>query len=341
MGINGLEADSYTIRLEPSGREIRCRSGQTLLDAVIRNDMSVLYGCRHGNCSSCKARVIDGDYELMARVSEFALMSFEREDGYILMCCTLPESDMIVEVEEEEPGIELFSIHDFTATITENERVTHEIHILRARLSEPFDIPYAAGQYFEFHIPGLEETSAFSMASDYERGAILEFHVKRIPGNRGSNYLADLKAGHTVTGSGPYGRMQLRNRNKDVVMVAEGSGLAPIKALLHKLFKEDFSKNVWLFYGARSVRDLYLTNEWVKLANEHSNFHIISALSNRDAAEPWDGEEGFIADVVTRHFDALHDTDAYLSGPPVMIQTTLQSLYKLGVRSSNIFYDEF
>lgn len=144
-----------------------------------------------------------------------------------------------------------------------------------------------------------------------------------------------------MIGSGPYGKMQLRDRNKNLLFVAGGSGMAPIKGLLEELFSTSYDYEAWFFYGARSVRDLYLVDYWREMEQKHANFHFIPALSERDPAEPWDGEEGYIADVVARQFERFDGMDAYLCGPPMLIQTTLKVLYKGGLRSSNIFYDEF
>ncbi|MDI3328638.1 MAG: 2Fe-2S iron-sulfur cluster binding domain-containing protein [Alicyclobacillaceae bacterium] len=334
---------TYRIRLEPRGLEVHCKEGQTVLDAALRGGVAVPYGCKHGNCSACKARVLEGDYRLMDRISEFALMGFERDEGYILMCSTLPESDLVVEVEEEdeEPGVRLFPVHDFTGIVMENIPCTRDIHLIRIRLEEPEDVPYAAGQFFEFQIPGTGETRAYSAATPYRPGRPLEFHVRRVPGGLGSNYMCDLRPGERVTGSGPYGKMQLRDREKNLLFVAGGSGMAPIKGLLEELFDGPFHHEAWFFYGARSVRDLYLVDYWREMEKKYPGFHFIPALSERDPSEPWEGEEGYIADVVAGHFEQFEGMDAYLCGPPVLIETTLKVLYKGGLRSSNIYYDEF
>ncbi|MCL6575432.1 MAG: 2Fe-2S iron-sulfur cluster binding domain-containing protein [Kyrpidia sp.] len=343
MSVAQQSSVTFKIRVEPRGAEIHCREGQTVLDAILRSGLAVPYGCKHGNCSACKAKVLEGDYRLMDRVSEFALMGFERDDGYILMCSTLPESDLVVEVEEEdeEPGVQLFPVHDFAAVVRENLACTHDIHRIRLELTEPSDIPYAAGQFFEFAIPQSDEGRAYSVATRYRTGEPLEFHVKRVPGGRGSNYMCDLKPGDRVRGSGPYGKMQLRDRNKKLLFVAGGSGMAPIKGLIEELFAGPYEHEAWFFYGARKVRDLYLMDLWRELEQKQSNFHFIPALSERDPEDAWEGEEGYIADVVERHFERFDGMDAYLCGPPALIQTTLKVLYKGGLRSSNIFYDEF
>nr|WP_295970736.1 2Fe-2S iron-sulfur cluster-binding protein [uncultured Bacillus sp.] len=341
MGQSKTDVETYEVTLEPSGKTIFVKEGQTLLDAAIRNGVRVAYGCRHGSCSACKCQVLDGDFEIMDRVSEYSLMSFEREEGYTLMCSTLAESDLVIEVEEEESDLPYFTVHDFAAEVIENKQCTADIHIIKLKLLEPGQIAYAAGQFFEFDIPGLEETRAYSLANQCNGHRILEFHVKRVPEGNGSNYMCDLEAGYQVTGSGPYGTMQLRDRAKDLIFVAGGSGMAPIKSLIEELFSESFEKEAWFFYGARTVKDLYLTEEWMELADQHPNFHFVPALSDQESSGEWEGDTGFIADVISRKLDKMTNADAYLCGPPIMIETTCDVLYKAGVKGSNIFYDEF
>jgi NAD(P)H-flavin reductase/ferredoxin len=341
MSQSKTAVETYEVTLEPSGKVITVKEGQTLLDAAIRNGVQVAYGCRHGSCSACKCQVLDGEYEIMDRVSEYSLLSFERDEGITLMCSTLAESDLVIEVEEEESDLPFFAVYDFEAKIVENVACTHDIHMIKLKLQEPQNIEYASGQFFEFDIPGLEETRAYSLANKYQEGCILEFHIKRVPDGKGSNYMCDLQVGDIVTGSGPYGSMMLRNRDKDLIFIAGGSGMAPIKSLLEELFSESFEKEAWFFYGARTKKDLYLLNEWMDLAKQHPNFHFIPALSQPGATDEWDGEVGFIADVILRKLENMSNMDAYLCGPPIMIETACDALYKGGVKGTDISYDEF
>jgi Na+-transporting NADH:ubiquinone oxidoreductase subunit NqrF len=333
--------ETYEITLEPSGKVITVKEGQTILDAAIRNGVQVAYGCRHGSCAACKCQVLEGDYEIMDRVSEYSLMSFEREEGFTLMCSTLVESDLVIEVEEEESDLPFFAVSDFEAEVVENVACTHDIHMIKLKLQEPQTIEYASGQFFEFEIPGLDDTRAYSLANKYEEGSMIEFHVKRVPEGKGSNYMCDLQAGDSVTGSGPYGSMQLRSRDKDLIFIAGGSGMAPIKSLLEELFSQSFEKEAWFFYGARSKKDLYLTEEWEELVRQHPNFHFVPALSQPDPSDVWEGETGFIADVIARTLEDTSKMDAYLCGPPIMIETACDALSKSGMKGTNIAYDEF
>lgn len=339
MSQSSTAVETYEVTLEPSGKTITVKEGQTILDAAIRNGIQVAYGCRHGSCSACKCQVLDGDFEIMDRVSEYSLMSFEREEGFTLMCSTLVESDLVIEVEEEESDLPFYAVHDFEAEVVENKQYTHDIHMIKLKLAE--DFPYGAGQFFEFDIPDLEDTRAYSVANKYKEEGVVEFHIKRVKDGAGSNYMCDLKAGDQITGSGPYGNMQLRNRDKDIIFVAGGSGMAPIKSLIEELLSENYEKEAWFFYGARTTNDLYLTEEWLELAEKHPNFHFIPALSNQEPSEEWNGETGFIAAVIGRKLENMTNADAYLCGPPIMIETACDALSKAGVKGADIAYDEF
>lgn len=341
MSQSSTALETYEITLEPSGKTITVKEGQTILDAAIRNGIQVAYGCRHGSCSACKCQVLEGDYEIMDRVSEYSLMSFEREEGFTLMCSTMAESELVIEVEEEESDLPFYTVHDFAAEVVENQPCTHDIHMIKLKLNGTQDVPYGAGQFFEFDIPGFDDTRAYSVANKYEADRIIELHIKRVGDGAGSNYMCDLQPGDEVTASGPYGNMQLRRRNKDIIFIAGGSGMAPIKSLIEELFSEPYAKDAWFFYGARTSKDLYLTDEWLKLAEKYPNFHFIPALSNLDPADEWNGETGFIADVIARTLENMANADAYLCGPPIMIETSCDALSKAGVRGADIAYDEF
>lgn len=340
--MNKTSVETYEVTLEPSGNQIQVKEGQTILDALIRNGIQTPYGCRHGSCSACKARVLEGNYEIMGRVSEYSLLSFERDDGMILLCSTLAESDLVIEIEEEEEdGITFYPVVDFEATIIKNEQVTPDIHIIELELVNPTTVPYAAGQFFECQVQSETEVRAYSAATKCNDNNKLQFHVKRIPNGIGSNYMCDLEVGATVKASGPYGKMQLRNRDKSLVFVAGGSGMAPIKALLEELFSQPFEHEAWFFYGARTEEDLFLVETWLELERKYPNFHFISALSNLSDDTDWKGERGFIADVIRKTMDSCSGMDAYLCGPPIMCETVTDALYEKGLRGNHIYLDEF
>lgn len=340
--MNNTAIETYEVTLEPSGNQILVKEGQTILDALIRNGIQTPYGCRHGSCSACKARVLEGNYEILGRVSEYSLLPFERDDGMILLCSTLPESDLVIEIEEEEEeGITFYPVIDFEATVIKNDQVTPDIHIIELELENPTTVPYAAGQFFEFQVQGGTEVRAYSAATKYADNNLLQFHIKRIPNGIGSNYMCDLEIGAKVGGSGPYGKLQLRDRDKDLVFVAGGSGMAPIKALIEEVFSKPFEHEVWFFYGARTEQDLFLIETWLELDQELPNFHFIPALSNLLEDSNWNGERGYIADVIRNKMDSCIGMDAYICGPPVMCVTVTDGLYEKGIRGNHIYLDEF
>lgn len=337
--ISSLE--TYEVTFEPSEKTIVVKEGQTLLDAAIRSGLHVKYGCRHGSCSACKCKVLDGEYEIMDRVSDYSLMEFERDEGCVLLCSTTAQSDLVLEVEEEESDLPFFPVYDFESIVEINRQVTEDIHMIRLRLLKPNQISYEAGQFFEINIPDNNETRTFSLASRFENKNTVDFIVKRVNNGVGSNYLCDLQAGAKVTGSGPYGKLRLHSRSKDLLFVAGGSGLGPIKALLEELFSDAFEKEAWVFFGVKTEKDLFLIREMEEMSKLHPNLHFIPALSEEDPLSGWTGEIGFVSDVVARSIESAKDMDVYICGPQIMIEMTCDVLYKNGVEGTNIFYDEF
>jgi NAD(P)H-flavin reductase/ferredoxin len=336
------KVELFEVTLEPSGKQIQVKEGQTLLDGIIRNGLQVSYGCRHGNCALCKAKVIDGEYEIMDRVTDYSLLAFERDEGYVLLCSTVPESDLTVEIEEEETeGIEFHPVVDFEAVVFKNEKLTKDIHLIQIEPIEPNNIRYSSGQFFEFAIPEIEQTRAYSMANRYTDYHLIDFHIKKIENGAGSNFMCSLEPGDTVNGSGPYGKMQLMNRDKDLIFVAGGSGMAPIKALIEELYSGSFQHQAWFFYGARTKADLFLSEQWNEMEKNYPGFRFIPSLSEYKNEKDWQGETGYIADVLEKYLTDMSNMDAYLCGPPILIETVTNVLYKGGLRRTDIFSDEF
>jgi len=225
-----------------------------------------------------------------------------------------------------------------------NEPVTHDMRHLVLRLVEPQDIAYWPGQYVDITIPGTEETRSFSMAntSSKESGQ-LEFVIRVYPGGRFSEYLCtELAVGDRLEVVGPFGVFTLRDgRDCDLVFVGGGAGMAPILSVLRSLAERGSTRKATYYYGARTQRDLCFEKELYALAEQLPNFTFVPALSEAAPDEEWDGEVGLITDVVKRHETDLSDTDAYVCGPPPMVEAAMDVLTSLGAPEKHIYFDKF
>src|SRR5581483_2709157 len=254
---------AYTITLDPLDKQFPCEADETILAAGLRQGFNLRYGCKHGGCGSCKALIVEGEVD-QSEASSFALMDFEREQGYALLCSAYPLSDLVIDVSdyEQEELLAAAPIREYQAEVERITTLTHDIRGLHLRLVDPATIAFKAGQYVDLLVPGTHEWRSYSMANPPSRNDEIELMIKLMPGGLFSSYIADrLKVGERLTVQGPYGNFYLRESGRPALFIAGGSGMAPILALLRDMAERHDTRAVTYFYGARSRRDLFQLDE--------------------------------------------------------------------------------
>jgi len=336
---------THTVRFEPVGIEMDVTEGETVLDAAFRQGISVMHGCKEGQCSSCKSRLIEGDIELL-KYSTFALPDYERETDHILLCRTLAYSDIVVELLNYDEDLlrRSIAVKSFGATLTGITHLTHDIRLLEVELDAP--LKFWAGQYVDLTIPGAGITRAFSMANPPGEQRRLQFIIKKYPDGAFSSRLDDgLRPGMAMVAKGPYGTCFRREgRTGPMLLIGGGSGMSPLWSILQDHLASGERRPVRFFYGARTSRDLFHLDKFAEIAAEQRDFRFIPALSHAGADEGWTGETGFIHDVVRRTLRAEGldgEIDAYSCGPPPMIDAVLPVLQMAGVEPDRIYFDKF
>ena len=338
--------DKHLVRFEPVGIEIEVDEDKTILRAAAEQGIMLMHGCKEGQCASCKSFILDGDDIDYERYSTFALPDFEKEEGFTLLCRAHAYEDLTIELlnYDEEMIHSGLPIEEAVVEVVSNENVTHDIRHLVVRLIEPAAIKFFPGQYVDFHVPGTEETRSFSMAniSSLESGQ-LEFVIKVYPNGLFSEFLdTEVKPGDRLEITGPFGVFTLRDApDSDLVFVGGGAGMAPILALLRSMVSRGIQRKATYYYGARGRRDLCFEDELRELEKKLPSFRYVPALSEPADDDGWDGEVGFITDVLRRTENNLARTDAYVCGPPPMVEAALELLPTLGVADKRIFYDKF
>jgi propane monooxygenase reductase component len=338
--------ETHVVRFEPVGIEIEVDEEQTVLRAAAEQGITLMHGCKEGQCAACKSFVLEGEDIELDKYSTFALPDFEVDEGYTLLCRAHVFEDVTIELlnYDEEMLRSGHPIQQAVAEVVSKDRVTHDMRHLVLRLVEPTDIAYWPGQYVDISIPGTEETRSFSMAnvSSKETGQ-LEFVIRCYPDGQFSHFLdTELAVGDRLDVTGPFGVFTLRDgRDCDMVFVGGGAGMAPILSVLRSLAGKGSTRRVTYYYGARSQRDLCFEKELYALTETLPNFSFVPALSEADAHEPWDGEVGFITEVVKRYETDLSGTDCYVCGPPPMVEAAMDVLAGLGAPEKNIYYDKF
>jgi propane monooxygenase reductase subunit len=339
-------ADKHVVRFEPVGIDIEVDEDQTVLRAAAEQGVMLMHGCKEGQCAACKSFLLEGEDVELDRYSTFALPDYEKEEGYTLLCRAHVYEDVTIELlnYDEEMIRSGLPIVQARAEVVANEALTHDLRHLVLRLIEPTEVQFFPGQYVDISVPGTEESRSFSMAniSSREDGR-LEFVIKIYPGGLFSEFLANaVNVGDELELTGPFGVFTLRdNPNADLIFLGGGAGMAPILALLRTMADRGINRRATFYYGARQRKDLCLEKELRELAEVLPDFRYIPALSDQDKGPDWDGEVGLITDVVRRNESDLAGADAYVCGPPPMVEAAVELLAGLGVQDKRIFYDKF
>jgi ferredoxin-NADP reductase/ferredoxin len=314
------------VRLEPIGETIDCGPAETVLDAAFRQGYSLAHGCREGQCSACKCHLLEGDVEL-APYSNFALSDTERAGGYALMCRAVPSTDLLVELQHYDPDDYRLenAIREATGVVEAMNELTHDI--VGLTLTAPEDFRWLPGQYIDVHVPGDERARrSFSIASLPDSRTI-ELMIKRYPDGRFSGMLGrEIEAGSRLLFTGPYGAFHLRRSDAPILMVAGGSGMAPMLAVLRQLAAEGCGRPIRFYYGARTEHDLFATDEIARLGGRLDDFAFTPVT------------EGFVHETIDEELAA---PDVYMCGPPPMLEAVESLLAGRGVDPARIFQDRF
>jgi propane monooxygenase reductase subunit len=338
--------DKHAVRLEPVGIEMEVDEDETVLNAAFRQGLMLMHGCKEGQCAACKSFLLEGEVDL-DRYSTFALPDFEEAEGYTLLCRAHALTDLEVELLNYDEEI-LRSGNPIVTASTQIEAIdelTHDIRRLVVRLGDGDRLTFSAGQYVDIAIPGADgEHRSFSMASTPSEPDRLEFMIKLYPGGHFSGLLAasangsGLKVGDALEVTGPYGVFTLRDSSpRRLVFIAGGAGMAPVLGLLRSMVEKGSTRPATFYYGARTRADLFHLDELERLAAELPDFTFVPALSDED----WEGETGLVTDVVQRLEGDLSDIDAYLCGPPPMVDAAIALLERSGTPESHIYFDRF
>lgn len=339
-------SSKHVVRFEPVGIEIEVDENQTILRAAAEQGIMLMHGCKEGQCASCKSFILDGDDVELDRYSTFALPDYEKEEGYTLLCRAHAYEDLTIELLnfDEDMIRSGLPIQEAVAEVVSIDPVTHDIRHVVLRLVEPREIKFFPGQYVDFRVPGHEATRSFSMANTSSRDTgQLEFVIKVYPDGLFSHFLdTQLAVGDRLDLTGPFGVFTLREgHDADLIFLGGGAGMAPILALLRSMAERGIKRRATYYYGARRRRDLCFEKELRALEESMPGFRYVPALSDPSEEDGWDGEVGLITDVVRRHESNLAGADAYVCGPPPMVEAAMPMLTTLGVAEKRIYYDKF
>ncbi len=336
---------AFTIRIEPSGRTFTAEPGEKLLEAAIRQGITLPYSCRNGACGTCKAGLKAGQVDYGTYEAK-ALSDDERGAGKVLLCQALALSDVTVEAHElvTPAGI---VIKTLPCRVARMERAAHDVMILQLTLPQNQRLAFLAGQYVEVLLKDNQRRS-FSLANPPHVSQIpgeefLEIHVRHVPGGLFTEHVfTKMQERDLLRFRGPLGTFFLREESdRPIVFVAGGTGFAPIKAIIEHSIAKGIQRPMHLYWGVRAKRDLYrhaLVESW---AQAYPTLRYTPVLSDPAAEDNWQGRTGFVHDAVAADYPDFSSHEVYTCGPPVMIEAIKRSFFPRGLAPERLFFDSF
>lgn len=323
-------------------KELDVKGGKPLLGTMMEEGIFIPSACGgRGSCGLCKVKVTEGAGQYLP--TELPWMTEEEIADQIRLSCQLKvKNDMSIEIPDE-----LFNVKEFQAKVGKVRDLTHDIKEVTLEVVDPPEIEMVPGQFVQLRIPEYELTDepvyrAYSVASNPSDTKHVELEIRLVPNGIATTYVHNyLQEGDDVVFNGPYGDFYLRDTESEIICIAGGSGMAPIKSILLSMAEKGIERRARYFFGARSKKDLFLVDEMKDIEKQLPNFEFIPALSDPDPEDNWEGEVGLITDVLDKHLESGNNVEAYLCGSPGMIDACVKVLTSNGVPEEKIYYDKF
>ena len=329
----------YQLTIHPSTKPLLLRSGETLLEAGLRQGLALPCECRNGACGVCLCTVLHGsvDHGLYQRS---ALPDALRAQGKALMCCATALSDLDIEVEPAGAQARL-PAGEHVARVTRIDPLADDVARLTLALPDGAAIPFKAGQYINILLDDGQRR-AFSFANPPQVHDRIELHVRRIPGGRFTGHVfTQMKVGDTLRFEGPLGDFSLRESRAPILFVAGATGFAPVKSIVEDAFARGVTRPMWLYWGVRRRADLYalaLAEQWQR---EHTQFHFVPVLSEPDPADAWTGRTGLVHQAMLADFVDLREHQVYVCGSVKMVEAAVPAFLAQGLGEGFCFSDAF
>lgn len=316
--------------------------GKPLLFALRECNIFIPSACGgRGSCGLCEVKVLKGAGDYLA--TETAWITPEKQKKNIRLSCQVKvKQDMEVEIPEE-----LLFVKEFFGVVESIVDLTYDIKQVRIRLNEPKKIEFRPGAFVQIETPEYELTNdpvyrAYSIASSPYEDNIVELEIRLVPNGICTTFVHKyLKEGDPIKFNGPYGEFYLRDSEAEIIFIAGGSGMAPIKSILLYMEKNQISRKATYFFGARTAKDLFLVDEMKKFEQTLPNFKFVPALSEPMPTDNWKGEVGLITETVDKYIKDGENKEGYLCGSPGMLKACTEVLTKKGVPREKVYFDSF
>jgi len=331
----------HQITIKPGDHSFPCDDGETVLSAAMRADLMIPYGCRNGACGTCKSRILGGSVDY-GSYQHSTLTDAEKQQNLVLLCVATPLADVMFEVREVRRAGDI-QIRKFPCRVEKVDKPAPDVAVVSLKLPANERLRYLAGQYIDVLLKDGRRRS-FSIATAPESEGLLELHIRHVPDGLFSGQLFnEFKGREILRFEGPFGAFYLREESdKPVILVAGGTGFAPIKAVIEHAIHQAIVRPMVLYWGVRSLVDLYLPQlpgEWQRTLRD---FTFIPVLSEPRHDDHWPGRTGFVHKAVMADFADLSGYQVYACGGPAMIDAARKAFTgERGLPPQEFFADSF
>ncbi len=315
---------TFQVTIAPSQHQFSVTADQTVLDAALAAGILLPYSCRSGACSTCKAKIVSGTIQPVPS-AEVILSPEEREAGYTLLCQARATSDLVVESREIRLASDI-QVRKLPSRVTSITRPATDVAVLQLQLPATETFKFYAGQYVELILKDGKRRS-YSMANPPHSAAALELHIRHLPGGLFTDHVfgvgaTQMKEREILRIEGPMGSFFLReDSDLPIVMLASGTGFAPIKAIIEHMVEQGVKRPVTLYWGGRRPADLYMHAMAQNWAATIPNFRYVPVVSDALPADAWTGRTGFVHKAVMADFPDLSGYQVYACGAPIVVDS--------------------
>ena len=330
---------SHQVTIKPSGHVFTVNDGETVLDAALREGFVISYGCRNGACGTCKGKLLEGRLDY-GEYQEHALPDAERDAGMALFCQARPLADCVIECREI-AGVKDVQIKMLPCRVHAMQRVASDVMMLKLRLPTNERLQFLAGQYIDIVLKNGVRRS-FSMANAPHDDAFLELHLRNYGGPFSEHVFGHMREKDILRFEGPFGTFFLREGGlKPIVLLASGTGFAPIKAIVEHALHVGLERSMTLYWGCRVRADLYL-NELAERWHVDRGIRYVPVLSEALPDDDWTGRAGFVHRAVMKDLPDLSEYQVYACGAPAMVDAARRDFTtQCGLPESEFYSDSF
>lgn len=329
---------AFQITMLPSQHSFTAEAEETVLDAALRQGVMLPYGCRDGACGACRGKVVSGEIE-HGEAPSHVLSAADRSAGIALLCCASARSDLSIEAREL--PVQARAVKTLPARVQRLTRVSSDVMLIELKLPASEHLQFLAGQYIEILLKDGRRR-AFSLANAPHDDACLQLHVRHLPGGLFTDHVFNtMKERDILRFNGPHGSFFVRDDSpKPMLLVAGGTGFAPIKAIVEHAIAEGSTRPMAVYWGGRTRADLYLLPLAEKWAL--AGIRFVPVLSEPAASDHWTGRRGLAHAAALADYPDLSSHQAYVCGSPAMVDAARRDFVgQCSLPEDEFFADSF